>query len=172
MNQVLSPTFFSFGPFDRVPQALAAVHLDGALVGPVDLLGPGVNTRPAKPGDIILLFGTGFGQTSPPVPVGTLPGQVLALGVTSPTRRQNLLRRCRGRAQLRGPFEPCGPLPDQCHRPRRAARRRARGSQSRQPAITRRHLDQRRGAVGRTRERLRGIGVPAGVLNGLATCRP
>ena len=85
MNQVLSPTFFSFGPFDRVPQVLAAVHLDGALVGPVDLLGPGVNTRPAKPGDIISLFGTGFGQTSPPVPIGTLPGQVLDPGVISPT---------------------------------------------------------------------------------------
>ena len=55
-------------------------------------------------------------------------------------RRQNLLRRCRSRAQLRGPFEQCGPLPDQCHRPRRAARRRARGSQSRRPAITRRYL--------------------------------
>ena len=85
MNQVLSPTFFSFGPFDRVPQALAAVHLDGALVGPVDLFGPGPNIRPAKPGDIISLFGTGFGQTSPPVPIGTLPGQVLDPGVISPT---------------------------------------------------------------------------------------
>ena len=84
-NQALSPTFFSFGPFDRVPQALAAVHLDGVLVGPVDLLGAGVNIRPAKPGDIISLFGSGFGKTSPPVPVGTLPGQVLAPGVTSPT---------------------------------------------------------------------------------------
>ena len=63
---------------------LRAVHLDGAFVGPADLFGPGVNIRPAKPGDIILLFGTGFGQTSPPVPVGTLPGQVLA-PVISPT---------------------------------------------------------------------------------------
>ncbi len=84
MNQALSPTFFSLGPFDRVPQVLRAVHLDGAFVGPADLFGPGVNIRPAKPGDIILLFGTGFGQTSPPVPVGTLPGQVLA-PVISPT---------------------------------------------------------------------------------------
>ena len=172
MNQALSPTFFPFGPLDRVPQALAAVHVDGALVGPADLFGPGANIRPARPGDPISLFGSGFGQTSPAVPVGTLPGQVLALGVISPTVED--VRICFGdvEAHLRGPFELCGPLPDRGHRPERTARRRARGSQSRRPAITRRHLDQHRGAVGRTRERLRGIGVPTGVLNGLDACRP
>jgi uncharacterized protein (TIGR03437 family) len=27
-------------------------------------------TRPAKPGDVVVLFGAGFGETSPPVPAG------------------------------------------------------------------------------------------------------
>jgi len=31
---------------------------------------PGVTTVPAKPGDVIILWGTGFGATSPPAPVG------------------------------------------------------------------------------------------------------
>ena len=84
MSQTLSPTFFPF-PADRDPQALAAVHVDGSLVGPSDLFGPKVAIRPAKPGDIISLFGTGFGQTMPPVPVGTLPREVLAPGVFSNT---------------------------------------------------------------------------------------
>ena len=84
MGQTLSPTFFPL-PADRDPQALAAVHLDGSLVGPSDLFGPGVAIRPAKPGDIISLFGTGFGETIPPVPIGTLPREVLAPGVVSDT---------------------------------------------------------------------------------------
>ena len=32
----------------------------------------GVATVPAKPGDTILLFGTGFGPTTPPSPIGQL----------------------------------------------------------------------------------------------------
>ncbi len=84
MGQTLSPTFFPL-PADRDPQALAAVHLDGSLVGPSDLFGPGGAIRPAKPGDIISLFGTGFGETMPPVPIGTLPREVLAAGVFSNT---------------------------------------------------------------------------------------
>src|SRR5262249_35450847 len=35
----------------------------------------GANTIPAKPGDVIILWGTGFGPTSPPIPAGILtPG--------------------------------------------------------------------------------------------------
>ena len=49
----------------------AAVHADGTLLGPANLL-PSVNTRPAQPGEIILLFGTGFGPTSPATPAGQL----------------------------------------------------------------------------------------------------
>jgi len=44
----------------------AAVHADGEYVGKAGLLGAGVAMRPAKPGDVVLLYGTGFGQTVPP----------------------------------------------------------------------------------------------------------
>jgi uncharacterized protein (TIGR03437 family) len=47
----------------------AAVHADGSYLGPPNLLS-GVATRPALPGEIILLFGTGFGPTNPAVPAG------------------------------------------------------------------------------------------------------
>ena len=85
MHQALSPTFFPIGPLDRSPQAMAAVHTDGTLVGPANLFGPGVRIRPAVADDVISLFGTGFGRTMPPVPVGTIPGGFLAPGITSST---------------------------------------------------------------------------------------
>ena len=49
----------------------AAVHLDGVTVANPDLL-PGNTVRPAKPGETILLFGTGFGPTNPVVESGRL----------------------------------------------------------------------------------------------------
>lgn len=49
----------------------AAVHADGSYLGPTNLLS-GVTTHPAQPGEIILLFGTGFGPTNPLVPAGQL----------------------------------------------------------------------------------------------------
>lgn len=65
-----SPAFFLFDPENR--RYLAAVHPDGVHVGKANLFGGAVPTRRAKPGDIILLFGTGFGPTTPPVPAGQL----------------------------------------------------------------------------------------------------
>ena len=41
---------------------------DNALVGKSSLY-PGV-TVPAKPGDLLTLYGTGFGQTNPPIQNG------------------------------------------------------------------------------------------------------
>ena len=36
---------------------------------------PGVSTFPAKPGDVIILWGAGFGPSNPPAPVGSpVPG--------------------------------------------------------------------------------------------------
>lgn len=40
------------------------MHLDGAYVAPAGLI-PGVTSRPASPGETIVLFGTGVGTTSP-----------------------------------------------------------------------------------------------------------
>jgi uncharacterized protein (TIGR03437 family) len=47
----------------------AAVHVDGALVGRAGSL-PG--SRPAAAGEILLVFGTGFGASNPPQPSGML----------------------------------------------------------------------------------------------------
>jgi uncharacterized protein (TIGR03437 family) len=46
-----------------------ASHLDFSLVGDPSVI-PG--TSPAKPGEVVILWGTGFGPTSPPTPAGTL----------------------------------------------------------------------------------------------------
>jgi len=55
----------------RFPAVVRAT--DGRFIAPVDLF-PGVTTEPAKPGDIVLLFGTGFGPTTPAV----VPGRVFS----------------------------------------------------------------------------------------------
>ena len=50
----------------------AAVHTDSVLVAPVGYFGNSVASRPAASGEVILLFGTGFGPTTPPVPAGQI----------------------------------------------------------------------------------------------------
>ncbi len=61
-----APAFFTFdGTY------VAALHADYSLVGAPNLL-PGAVTTPAKPGEIILLYGTGFGPVTPPQPSGQL----------------------------------------------------------------------------------------------------
>ena len=147
IHQELSPSFFPLPPVDRVPQALAAVHLDGTLVGPADLI-PGATLREADAADVISLFGTGFGATTPAVPVGTLPGTVLDPGVTSATVQD--IRICFGDG---GDADLCGsvglrrPLPDHRHGSRCAGRRRSGLGQDRRRPIARRHLDPRGRAV-------------------------
>ena len=70
----VSPAFFNFpiDPGGRNP--IVALHGDGpALVGlPGDV--PGVELTPAEPGEVITLFGTGFGPTEPPLEAGQIPG--------------------------------------------------------------------------------------------------
>jgi uncharacterized protein (TIGR03437 family) len=55
----------------RYPAVVRAT--DGRFIAPTGLF-PGVTTEPAKPGDILLLFGTGFGPTTPAV----VPGRVFS----------------------------------------------------------------------------------------------
>jgi uncharacterized protein (TIGR03437 family) len=62
-----APAFFTIAGGDYV----AAQHADYSLVGAANLL-PGVTTTPAKPGETILLYGTGFGPTNPPLPTAQL----------------------------------------------------------------------------------------------------
>lgn len=63
--QVYAPGFYTFqGKY------VAAVHADGTYVAPIGYLGAAVASRPAQPGETLLVFGTGFGPTSPAVPAG------------------------------------------------------------------------------------------------------
>jgi uncharacterized protein (TIGR03437 family) len=62
--QADSPSFFVFngGPY------VAATHGNGSLLGPTTLI-PG-STAPAKPGEEVVIYANGFGQTSVPVVSG------------------------------------------------------------------------------------------------------
>lgn len=78
-KEVLAPALFLFSAIYP-----AGVHADGTYLGPPDLI-PNVATRPAKSGEIIMLYGTGFGPTNPVVPAGDLnPSQApMQLAVTA-----------------------------------------------------------------------------------------
>jgi uncharacterized protein (TIGR03437 family) len=62
---------FAPGLFTFTPRYPSAVHADGTYVGPPNLIS-GVTSTPAKPGEVILLFGTGFGASNPAVAIGQL----------------------------------------------------------------------------------------------------
>lgn len=70
-------------------QYVAAYHQDQAFVGREGLI-PGANFRPARPGDVLTIYGVGFGATSPASPPGvvvtgtpTLPNFTIRLGGAS-----------------------------------------------------------------------------------------
>ena len=66
----LAPGFFMYEPEGR--RYVIGVHQDGSLVGKASLYNPPATT-PARPGETILVYGTGFGQTTPPGVDGALP---------------------------------------------------------------------------------------------------
>jgi uncharacterized protein (TIGR03437 family) len=68
LKQKLSPGLFTY-PSGTISYA-AAVHLDGTLVGPA-----GPTSRPAAPGEVIEIYGTGFGATTPAMPTAQLVSQ-------------------------------------------------------------------------------------------------
>ena len=75
--QALSPAFFNVvnNPDGRNP--LVAQHGGGpALVGPPEL---GAAFTPAAPGEVVTLYGTGFGPTDPPLEAGVVPGVAAAM---------------------------------------------------------------------------------------------
>ena len=75
--QKLSPGWFMFQPDGaKYP---AAVHLNGDRVGRSQLFGDSLFTRPVAPGDVIQIFGTGFGPTDPDLPSEVLLQQVAPL---------------------------------------------------------------------------------------------
>jgi uncharacterized protein (TIGR03437 family) len=71
-KQQLSPALFLFDQGGH--KYAAGVHTDGSYVGSANLI-PGAVSRPAAPGDVILLFGTGFGVTNPVAATATLLAQ-------------------------------------------------------------------------------------------------
>jgi len=62
---VQAPAFFLWPG----SQAVATRNSDGSLAVKAGTF-PGATTAPAKPGDVLILWGTGFGPTTPPVAAG------------------------------------------------------------------------------------------------------
>jgi uncharacterized protein (TIGR03437 family) len=80
--QAAAPEFFYFLHNGSGHNPIAALNaVTGTFVGAAGLLS-GVSFTPAKPGDILTLFGTGFGVTDPAYGPGELPDA--AAQVTAP----------------------------------------------------------------------------------------
>jgi uncharacterized protein (TIGR03437 family) len=73
-NAVLLENSLGFFTFNSDKYA-AATHANGSLLGPPSLY-PGLTT-PAQPGETIVIYGNGFGQTNPPL----APGFAVQLGL-------------------------------------------------------------------------------------------
>ena len=67
---LLAPASFNIGGI----QYAVALFSDGTYVLPESAIS-GVNSRPAKPGDEIVLYGVGFGPVTPAIPAGQVVGQ-------------------------------------------------------------------------------------------------
>jgi uncharacterized protein (TIGR03118 family) len=78
----LAPSFFTLTPAATNGDLyIAATHLSGEVVATAGLLGATVTTAPAAAGETIVLYGTGFGQTSTPIPNGQVISVPLPLPV-------------------------------------------------------------------------------------------
>jgi uncharacterized protein (TIGR03437 family) len=75
---LLAPPNFNIGG----NQYVVAFFADNTYVLPTGAI-PGLTSRPAKPGDVIVLYGVGFGPVTPKIPAGQLVEQAntLALGL-------------------------------------------------------------------------------------------
>ena len=70
----VSPAFFNFASNPDGRNPVVALHGGGpALVGPPGAVA-GAALTPAAPGEIVTLFGTGFGPTEPALEAGRIPG--------------------------------------------------------------------------------------------------
>jgi len=77
--QPLAPSFYLFNS----DKYIAATHANNALIGPTTLFSNGSAT-PAAPNETIVLYGNGFGQTTPAFSNGQLelPGSNIPLAAT------------------------------------------------------------------------------------------
>jgi len=67
----VSPGLFAI-KFGDISYVIARTADTGRLLLDPDVL-PTLETRPARVGEVILMFGTGYGKTEPPLPTGELP---------------------------------------------------------------------------------------------------
>jgi uncharacterized protein (TIGR03437 family) len=77
LQQTAAPAFFQF----HAPSAnyAAATHADGSLLAGTALVQQGILGTPAKPGETIVLYGTGFGATQPAISATALVPSALPL---------------------------------------------------------------------------------------------
>jgi uncharacterized protein (TIGR03437 family) len=73
---LLAPSSFNIGGV----QYAVAILSDGSYALPVGAIA-GVNSRPASPGDVITLYGVGFGPVTPASPAGQLVQQLNSLSL-------------------------------------------------------------------------------------------
>jgi uncharacterized protein (TIGR03437 family) len=73
------PAFFTFSGGRHV----AALHADGAPVGAAGDYGANDNSRPALPGDVLQVFGSGFGATAPAARAGWLVTEAAPLAAAT-----------------------------------------------------------------------------------------
>jgi uncharacterized protein (TIGR03437 family) len=100
---IVTPTMLQISPSFLVIDGaghVAARHADYSLAGPAALSAPGYTFTPVKPGETVLLYSVGFGQTSPAitdqlgglgslptlptVTIGGIPATVQAAGISGP----------------------------------------------------------------------------------------
>jgi uncharacterized protein (TIGR03437 family) len=76
MRQTLAPGLLAPAdyPVKGAQYAVATFSSDGAYVLNTGVI-PGLNSRPAKPGDLIILYGIGFGDVTPSILPGIIVGQ-------------------------------------------------------------------------------------------------
>lgn len=80
--QATAPEFFYFTQAEGGPNPIAAINaVTGGYIGPAGLIS-GATFTPAKPGDYLELFATGFGTTNPSFAPGAIPSGTAT--VTSP----------------------------------------------------------------------------------------
>ena len=65
LEQTAAPAFFEFRANTAV--YVVGTHADGSLLAGAPLVQQGTVGTPAKPGETIVLYGTGFGATQPPI---------------------------------------------------------------------------------------------------------
>ena len=72
-----APSFFTLGTANGHTY-IAATHSDNSLIGPAGLIS-GATLTGAEPGETVVLYGTGFGATNPPIPNGQIVPSPLPL---------------------------------------------------------------------------------------------